>query len=148
AYATEIGSMRIAQEIDALRTLGLRPFEWLVIPRVVTLLLVMPVLTVLANLVGILGGLLVAVISLNVSPYSYLMQTKAALDPWDVGFGLVMSGTFAIAIGLISCEQGLAATGGPLGVGRRTTSTVVRSLFAMVFIDAILTVVFRSLGIT
>jgi phospholipid/cholesterol/gamma-HCH transport system permease protein len=146
AFAAELGSMKVAQEIDALRTLGLEPFDWLVLPRIVALLIVMPVLTLLADLVGMAGGLLVAVTSLGLSARGYIDATRRTLKPWDVESGLVMSAAFAVAVGLVACEQGFAASAGPLGVGRRTTSTVVISLFAIVSLDATLTVAFRVLG--
>jgi phospholipid/cholesterol/gamma-HCH transport system permease protein len=146
AFATELGSMKVSEEIDALRTLGIQPFDWLVIPRVVALVLVLPVLTLLADLVGMAGGLLVAVTDLGLTADGYVDETRLVLEPWDVASGLVSSVAFAIAIGLISCQQGLAASGGPLGVGRRTTATVVTSLFAIVLLDAALTIAFRVLG--
>lgn len=146
AFATEIGSMKVSEEIDALRTLGLQPFEWLVVPRLIALVLVLPVLTLLADLVGIAGGLMVGITSVGLSARSYIDETRRVLEAWDIESGLVMSVAFAIAIGLIACQQGLAASGGPLGVGRRTTATVVMSLFAIVLLDAALTIAFRALG--
>lgn len=148
AFATELGSMKVAEEIDALRTLGLRPFDWLVLPRIVALALVVPALTLLADLVGIAGGLVVAVTSLGLTPTTYIEETRSVLQPWDVGSGVIMSIAFAVAIALIACAEGFAASAGPLGVGRRTTSTVVLALFAMVVLDAILTVVFRAVGLS
>jgi phospholipid/cholesterol/gamma-HCH transport system permease protein len=148
AYATELGSMKVDQEIDALRTLGLEPYEWLVIPRLLSLLVTLPVLTLLADLVGMLGGLVVAVTSLGLTPRGYWHEMRATLTAWDVESGLVLSVAFAIAIGLIACEQGFAASGGPQGVGRRTTSAVVTSLFAIVVLDACITVLYRAFGLS
>jgi phospholipid/cholesterol/gamma-HCH transport system permease protein len=148
AYTTELGSMKVDQEIDALRTLGLEPYGWLVIPRLIALVLVLPVLTLVADVLGILGGMLVAVTSLDITPRGYLNELRATLVPWDVGSGLVLSLAFALALGLIACEQGFAASGGPQGVGRRTTSAVVTSLFAIVMLDACITVLFRAYGLT
>lgn len=147
AFTTELGSMKMSEEIDALRTFGLDPFGWLVLPRVVTLMLVLPVLTILADVIGIFGGLVIAVASLELTPRQYLQRVSSTLAPFDVWFGLLLAFTFAIAIGLISCQQGFAASGGPQGVGRRTTSTVVTSIFAIVVIDAAITVLFQLLGI-
>ncbi len=148
AFATELGSMKVAEEIDALRTLGLQPFLWLVFPRVLTLAIVVPVLTILADLVGMVGGLMVATSSLGLSAVGYVNETRGSLTAWDVESGLVMSLAFAVTIGLIACQQGLAASGGPQGVGRRTTSTVVISLFAIVFLDAVFTVFYRVAGLS
>jgi phospholipid/cholesterol/gamma-HCH transport system permease protein len=146
AFATELGSMKVSEEIDALRTLGLEPMEWLVFPRILALVLVAPVLTLLADLVGMAGGLLVAITSLGLSSREYIDQTRGVLRAWDVESGLIMSVAFAIAIGVIACQQGASASGGPLGVGRRTTATVVLSLFAIVALDAALTIALRALG--
>jgi phospholipid/cholesterol/gamma-HCH transport system permease protein len=147
-YTTELGSMKIDEEIDALRTLGLEPFGWLVIPRLLSLVLVAPVLTILADIVGMAGGLVVAVTSLDLTARGYFNRLRGSLTAWDVESGLVMSVAFAIAIGLIACEQGFAASGGPQGVGRRTTSTVVTSLFAIVLLDAVITVLYRAYGVS
>ncbi len=146
AFAAEIGSMKVSEEVDALRTLGLRPFAWLVVPRVIALLIVLPALTIIADLIGILGGLVVAVTSLDVTIRAYFIETTTAVQLWDVQHGLVKSVAFALAIGLIACQQGFAASGGAEGVGRRTTATVVTSLFALVVLDALFTVMFRLLG--
>lgn len=138
--------MKVSEEVDALRTLGLRPFAWLVVPRALALLLVLPALTIIADIVGVLGGLFVAVTSLDVSMRGYFIETTTALKMWDVEHGLIKSVAFALAIALIACQQGFAASGGAEGVGRRTTSTVVTSLFAIVLLDALFTVTFRMLG--
>ena len=146
AFAAEIGSMKVSEEVDALRTLGLRPFAWLVVPRVLALLIVVPALTIIGDLIGILGGLVVAVTSLDVTIRAYFVETTTSVQLWDVQHGLIKSGAFALAIGLIACQQGFAASGGAEGVGRRTTATVVTSLFALVVLDALFTVMFRMLG--
>lgn len=147
AYAAEIGSMKVSEEIDALRTLGLSPFAWLVIPRTITLVLVTPVLTLLADFLGLFGGLLVAVTSLDQTTEGYLAETKTAVTLWDVQSGLIKSAAFGLVIALIACQQGFAASGGAEGVGRRTTSTVVTSLFVLVLVDTAFTVFYRSLGL-
>jgi phospholipid/cholesterol/gamma-HCH transport system permease protein len=139
--------MKVNEEIDALRTLGLTPFGWLVVPRVAALVLVVPLLTILADFVGISGGLLVGVIDLDLSARGYVMQTLQAVHGWDVLSGLLKSVAFSIAIALIACQQGFAASGGAEGVGKRTTSSVVTSLFALVVMDALFTVIFRALNL-
>lgn len=146
AFAAEIGSMKISGEIDALRTFGLRPFAWLVVPRVLALVLIVPALTLVADVVGVLGGLCVAVASLGLTVRGYLIETRDAVGLWDVGQGVIKSVVFAIAIGLIACQQGFAASGGAEGVGKRTTSTVVISLFALVVLDAIFTLILHAFG--
>lgn len=144
AFAAEIGSMKVNEEIDALWTLGLTPFGWLVIPRVIALVLVAPLLTLLADFAGIAGGLVVAVVDLDLTARGYVIETLTQVHGWDVATGLVKSLAFAVAIALIACQQGFAATGGAEGVGKRTTSSVVTSLFALVVIDALFTVIFRA----
>ncbi len=148
AYTTELGGMKIDEEIDALRTLGLDPYAWLGIPRLLALVLVTPFLTLIADAVGLLGGLVVADTSLGIAPRAFLSELRATLTPWDVESGLILSLAFSIAIGLIACEQGFAAKGGPLGVGRRATATVVTSLFAIVLLDAGITVLYRLFGLS
>jgi phospholipid/cholesterol/gamma-HCH transport system permease protein len=145
AFAAELGTMKVSEEVDALRTLGIGPLRFLVFPRMFALLLVMPLLTLVADLVGITGGLVVGVTSLDITITSYITETKSALHTWDIFQGLIKSGVFAVAIGLISCQQGLATTGGAEGVGRRTTSSVVISLFALILIDAGFTILFHAL---
>lgn len=147
AFAAELGSMKVNEELDALRTLGLTPFGWLVVPRVFALMLIVPLLTLIGDFIGISGGMLVAVIDLNLTPRGYLIETLTAVHGWDVLTGLIKSVAFAFAIALIACRQGFAASGGAEGVGRRTTSAVVTSLFAIVVLDAVFTVIFRAINI-
>jgi len=146
AFSAELGTMRVSEEIDALRTLGLDPYQFLVFPRVIALTLVAPLLTVLADVIGIAGGLLVAMFSLDLTFHAYLAETEKALDLFDVFSGLLKSGVFGLAIALIACQRGLATHGGAEGVGRSTTSAVVTSLFAIVVADAIFTVIFHAFG--
>jgi phospholipid/cholesterol/gamma-HCH transport system permease protein len=143
AFAAELGTMKVSEEIDALRTMGFGPIRYLVLPRTVALMLVMPMLTLLADLVAIGGGLLVGILSLDLTISAYLGETRSALTLWDVLSGVLKSVVFALAISLISCQQGFATTGGAEGVGRRTTSSVVASLFALILIDAGFTVFFH-----
>ncbi len=138
--------MRVSEEIDALRTLGLDPFHFLVFPRVLALALVLPLLTILADVIGIAGGLLVAMLSLDLTFHAYLIETQKALELWDVFSGGIKAAVFGFNIALIACQRGLATHGGAEGVGRSTTSAVVTSLFAIVVIDAIFTVLFHAFG--
>jgi phospholipid/cholesterol/gamma-HCH transport system permease protein len=147
AFAAEIATMKVNDEVDALRTIGLRPFAWLVVPRVLALLLVVPLLTLLGDLVGFAGGLFVGVTSLDLTVQGYFIETQKSVELWDVWHGVIKSVAFALAIALISCQQGFAASGGAEGVGRRTTATVVTSLFALVVLDATFTIVFRAFGL-
>jgi phospholipid/cholesterol/gamma-HCH transport system permease protein len=146
AFAAELGSMQVNGEIDALQTMGLGPMRFLVLPRTLALILVMPLLTVLADLAGVLGGLIVGVWSLDLTVRGYLFQTARVVTIWDISSGVVKSVVFALAISLIACQQGLSASGGAEDVGRRTTSAVVTTLFALILIDALATVLFRLAG--
>lgn len=147
AFAAEIGSMKVNEEVDALRTLGLTPFGWLVVPRIIALVCVMPILTLIGDFIGIFGGLAVGTTDLDLTVQGYMIETLKAVQAMDVFTGLVKSLVFAVAIGLIACQQGFAASGGAEGVGKRTTSTVVTSLFMLVIVDAAFTVVFRIFNI-
>ena len=147
AYTAELGFMQVNEEVDALRTMGLGPMRYLVVPRLVALVLVLPLLVIIADVAGVAGGLLVGVWNLDLSVLAYLNETVRALAPWDVATGLLKSVAFALAIALISCQQGLATRGGAEGVGRRTTASVVSTLFTLVLVDAATTVFFRAVGV-
>ncbi len=146
AYAAELGTMKVGEEIDALRTLGQDPQRFLVFPRVLALVLVVPILTAIGDLLGSLGGLAIAVTYLDQPPVVYLQNLQRAVGALDVGTGLIKSVFFALATGLIACQRGLATHGGAVGVGRSTTSAVVVVLFTLVAIDAVFTWVFSLLG--
>jgi len=146
AFAAELGTMRVSEEIDALRTLGLDPYQFLVFPRVLALILVLPLLTIMADLVGIAGGLLVAMLTLDLTPSAYLIEVQRVVGLWDVFSGCLKTMFFGLSIALIACQRGLATHGGAEGVGRSTTSAVVTSLFAIVVVDAIFTVLFNAVG--
>ncbi len=147
AFAAELGSMKVSEEIDALRTMGFEAMRYLVLPRVLALVLVMPMLTLLADLVGILGGLVVGFLSLDLTVTGYVLETRKVLTFWNVYSGLIKSSVFALVIGLIACQQGLATSGGAEGVGRRTTSSVVTILFSLIVLDAGFTVLFHAFNL-
>jgi phospholipid/cholesterol/gamma-HCH transport system permease protein len=142
-YAAELGTMRVSEEIDALRTMGFDPLGHLVLPRVAALVIVAPLLTVIGMVVGVLGGLGVAAASLDLTPGAYLNELRTALVLSDVWTGLIKSIAFALAVAVIGCEQGLATRGAAAGVGRSTTTTVVLCLFAIVVLDTVFTMLFR-----
>ncbi|MET0341776.1 MAG: MlaE family lipid ABC transporter permease subunit [Polyangiales bacterium] len=146
AFAAELGSMKVNEEVDALRTMGLGPMRFLVLPRLLALMLVMPLLTLLADVMGIVGGLIVALTSLDLTATAYFNEIEKAVRAWDVVSGLIKSVLFGGAIALIACQQGLATEGGAEGVGRRTTAAVVTTLFTLILIDAAFTIFFRVLG--
>ncbi len=145
AFAAELGTMKVSEEIDALRTMGFAPSRYLVLPRVAALALVTPVLTLLGDVVGVAGGAVVGALSLGVSPRAYMAELETAVFGWDLGTGLIKGVAFGIAIAVIGCRQGFKTRGGAAGVGRGTTTTVVLCLFAIVLLDTLFTVFFRML---
>ena len=147
AFAAELGTMKVSEEIDALRTLGQDPVRFLVLPRMLALILMVPILTLLGDIVGCVGGLLIAMGELDLTSTAYLNQLQGAVGLWDVGGGLIKSVVFAIAITAISCQRGLATRGGAAGVGSSTTSAVVTILFALVALDTVFSILFAALGI-
>ena len=146
AFAAEFGAMRVNEEIDALQTMGLSVTRFMVLPRAIGLMLAMPLLVLLADVVGISGGLTVGIYFLDLTPIAYMHQLQKVVTQWDVYSGLIKSVMFAGAIALISSQQGLVAEGGAEGVGQRTTSAVVVTLFVLILIDAMFTVLFKVVG--
>jgi phospholipid/cholesterol/gamma-HCH transport system permease protein len=147
AFAAELGTMHVSDEIDALETMGISPVPYLVIPRIIALALVAPVLALLGDVVAILGGMVVGVVYLDLTPRGYVTELKTVLVASDIWTGLIKSAVFATAIAIVACHEGLAARGAAAGVGRRTTATVVVSLFAVVLLDSLLTIFFRAVGV-
>lgn len=147
SFAAELGSMKVGEEIDALRTMGFGVMRYLVLPRALALMIAMPLLTIIADAVALSGGLLVGILDLDLTISGYVLETRSAIHVWDVGQGLLKSLAFALAIALISCQQGLSTSGGAEGVGQRTTSSVVYGLFAIILIDAAFTVLFAAFGL-
>jgi phospholipid/cholesterol/gamma-HCH transport system permease protein len=147
AFAAELGTMKVSEEVDALRTLGLVPLRYLVRPRICGLMLAAPLLALLADAIGIAGGALVAVLRLDLTLAAFFTELRQAVQLSDVLSGLAKSVVFAGATALIACQQGLATSGGAEGVGRRTTGAVVSTLFVLILLDAVFTVLFGALGL-
>ncbi|MBI5100912.1 MAG: ABC transporter permease [Nitrospirae bacterium] len=142
AFAAEIGSMKAAEEIDALTTMGINPVRYLVVPKLVALMVMVPALTVLADLIGIFGGFLLATTAVGLHPYSYFQQTVNALLIKDVFTGLLKAWAFGIVITLVGAYQGFKVEGGAEEVGRRTTASVVTSIFLVIIVDLFFTSLF------
>lgn len=142
----EIGSMKVTEQIDALRSMAADPVRKLVVPKLAATLLMLPVLTVLGDLLGILGGLLVAVLQLGLTPAFYVNDVLSELTLQDLGSGLGKSVFFAFFITVVACRQGLTAEGGADGVGRATTNTVVIASILVLVSDFFLTKIFYLLG--
>jgi phospholipid/cholesterol/gamma-HCH transport system permease protein len=147
AYAAELGTMRVSEEVDALRTMGFAPVPYLVVPRIIALAIAAPVLTLFGDVVGVIGGLAVGNYSLDVTPHAFVAEMRTAIVPSDVWTGLGKSIAFGGLIALIGCRQGLTTTGAASGVGRGTTSTVVQCLFAIVIVDTAFTLLFREFAL-
>ena len=127
AFAAEVGSMRISNQIDALRTLATNPIRYLVTPRLVAAAIMLPILTMFANVTGMLGGALVA-INAGVSYQSFINSASAFLEVYDIAGGLLKTMVFGVIIAITSCYIGLTTEGGATGVGRSTTAAVVWSI--------------------
>lgn len=147
AITAQIGIMKINQEIDALNTLGLSPMEVLVIPRVLALILVMPLLAFISDLAGLLGGGIMVMISLDVSPQLYIHRIGEAITPWGFWIGIIKAPLFGVIIGVVSCFQGLRVKGTAESIGFCTTSSVVEGIFLVTIADALLSVFFSSIGV-
>jgi phospholipid/cholesterol/gamma-HCH transport system permease protein len=147
AFAAELGTMKVNEEVDALRAIGLSPQRYLVFPRLLALVITVPILTLMGDAIAVFGGFLIGVFGLDIPANGYLIQTKSALSLWSVGSGVMKSVVFAATIALIGCERGLATSGGATGVGRSTTSAVVSILFALVVIDFAFTLLFQAHGL-
>ena len=141
AMAAEIGSMRVYQEIDALRTMNINPVHYLVLPRVLAIALALPMLVVFSILVGWLGGAVVAEMNshMNIPFQAFFSDLRDIVTPRDVANGVFKSFCFALIIGVVSCHQGLVTIGGPRGIGRSVTKAVVNSIVLIVFFDYLLT---------
>ena len=139
AMAAEIGSMRVTEQIDALVSLATDPVQYLFVPRILAGIIVVPMLVVLANAVGIMGGYLVAVRLLGANPVIYIQNTFQFLDLNDLWSGLVKAAVFGFLLTLIGCQQGFDTTNGAEGVGRATTAAVVLGSLAILVSDFFLT---------
>lgn len=147
AFAAELATMQTNEEIDALEVLGLPAIDFLVLPRVVSLLLMMPLLYVFACMAGLLGGMVVSVSMLDISAAAYAERTSGALTWVHLGLGFGKSVTFGALVGMVGCYYGLYARRNAAGVGVATTGAVVTSIVGIIVLDAIYALCANSLGI-
>lgn len=147
AYAAQIGTMRVTEELDALRTLGISPTAFLVVPKILALIVAVPLLTVFADFVGVLGGMLVAESQLGISFTEFLSRFDDAIALRHFLIGVGKAPVFAIIIALVGCYQGFQIRGGVDSVGRHTTVSVVQSIFLVIVFDALFSVVLSWWGI-
>lgn len=140
--AAEIGAMRATEQLDAMRTLSTDPFRYLVAPRLLAGVLTLPILTGVADIIGIAGGWLVSTLSLDFNPAVYARATVEFVEPWDVESGLIKAAVFGFIVALMGCYHGYNATGGARGVGRAATQAMVWSGVLIFATDYVLTTLF------
>jgi len=147
AFTAQIGTMKVEEEIDAISTLGLSPIQVLVIPRLVALVLALPLLVFVGDLAGIAGGMLAGTWQLDIAPRVFLERVHDVLDLTHFVVGVVKAPVFAIAIALIACRMGLAVARDARSVGENTTSTVVQCIVWVILLDAVFAIVFQQMDI-
>ena len=146
AFAAQLGSMQANEEIDALRTLGIDPVDHLVLPRLLAMLLVAPLLTAMAALVGLCAGWAVAALVFGIPPLEYLTRSQQAVTATHLGIGLFKGTVYAMLVALAGCRQGLAAGRSAQAVGQATTAAVVQAIVWIVVAASALTIMFQRLG--
>ncbi|CAD5110182.1 ABC transporter permease [Zestomonas carbonaria] len=146
AFTAQIGSMKANEEIDAIRTLGLDPMELLVLPRMLAMLISLPILTFIAMLCGIVGGGMVSTLMLDVSPAMFLSILQSDIPVRHLYIGLAKAPFFAFLIAVIGCLEGFKASGSAKSVGDHTTSSVVQSIFVVILLDAMAALFFMEMG--
>jgi phospholipid/cholesterol/gamma-HCH transport system permease protein len=147
AYAASIGTMKVNEEVDALATLGMNPIDFLVTPRVIALVVMMPLLTLYSSLMGILGGTAVSLVMLDASLLQYTAQTVAAVDLSTMFGGLFKSIVYGSLVALAGCQQGMACGASAMAVGQSTTRAVVMGIVLIVVSASALTIIYINLGI-
>ncbi|MEF3048948.1 ABC transporter permease [Pseudotabrizicola sp. L79] len=147
AFTAAIGSMKMREEIDAMRTLAIDPVAALIVPRVLALILMLPILGLIANLAGLIGGALMAWVELGISPAMFQTRLIEGTDVKHVFVGLVKAPVFALVIGIIGCQAGLRVKGTAESLGSMTSSSVVAAIFAVIVIDALFSIFFAQIGI-
>jgi phospholipid/cholesterol/gamma-HCH transport system permease protein len=146
AYAAEIGTMKISEEVDALFTMGFDPTRFLVVPKIIASVIVVPLLTLFSDVFAIAGGLIVGVSMLDLTASAYIAQTIKTLKLFDVFLGFAKSGVFGLLIAWIGCLRGFQVSGGAASVGQATTSAVVSSIFLIILSDSAFSVILRYWG--
>jgi phospholipid/cholesterol/gamma-HCH transport system permease protein len=147
SFAAQLGTMQVNEELDALTTLGISPMEYLVLPRMLALCLMMPLLCLYADLMSILGGMIVGVGMLDLNPVAYFNQTRAAVSLGDFFIGLFHSAVFGILVALAGCLRGMQCGRSASAVGEATTSAVVTGIISIIVATAIITIMCNVLGI-
>jgi phospholipid/cholesterol/gamma-HCH transport system permease protein len=147
AFTAQIGVMKVNEEVDALKVIGIEPFEVLVLPRLIALLIAMPLLTFIADIMGLLGGAVISTLMINIPLGQYLARVQSAVHGHDFMVGMIKAPVFAFLIAIVGCMHGMKVSGSAESVGKETTASVVKSIFLVLGADAIFSVVFQKLGI-
>jgi phospholipid/cholesterol/gamma-HCH transport system permease protein len=147
AFTASIGSMKMREEIDAMRTLGLDPLQILVVPRVLALLISLPLLGVVADFAGLLGGLVMSWLELGVSPEMFVVRLSDNVSVWHFLVGIIKAPFFAVVIALIGCHHGLKVGGNAESLGKLTSASVVLAIFLVILLDAIFAIFFATVNI-
>jgi phospholipid/cholesterol/gamma-HCH transport system permease protein len=142
AVAAELGTMKVSEEIEALEVMAINPIQYLVVPRFLAMMIMLPALTIFGNYIGVVGGWAVCRFALNFNTAGFIMRAVESTDTWDLYSGVIKSVVFAWIIITIACNAGLNVEGGAEGVGQATTASVVQGLLAMLVTNAILTGIF------
>ncbi|MEE4349240.1 MAG: MlaE family lipid ABC transporter permease subunit [Pacificimonas sp.] len=146
AFAAQIGSMKLAEEIDAMRTIGMPPIEVLVVPRLLAAVIAMPLLAFYGSIMAILGGMFISWLSLGIPPATFIMRIQEVVPITDLWVGLIKAPVFGLIIAVTGCFQGMQVSGNAEEVGRRTTAAVVQAIFLVIVLDAFFAVFFTWLG--
>lgn len=146
AFAAEIGTMMVQEEVDALKTMGLNPIKFLVVPKFIAMAIMLPILSLMADLAGMMGGWVVCRFRLDLTTRFVFNQTVTSLMPQDVSTGLIKAFIFGIIIAAVGCYYGFNVRGGAEGVGSSTTATVVTSIFMVIAADGVFTYIFFLTG--
>ena len=146
AFAAQLGTMKLTEEIDAMRTIGVSPVEALVLPRVLATVLMMPLLGFYASVISIIGGAAIAQVMLDIPFYTFISRIKEVVPLHDVWVGLVKGPVFGLIIALTGCYQGMQVSGNSEEVGQRTTAAVVQAIFVVIVLDAFFAVFFTQVG--
>jgi len=141
AIAAEIGTMKVTEQIDALRVMATNPISYLVVPRFIAIVLMLPILIIFANVVGSVGGWIVATNYADISSYSYIDSIQVFTEPWDLVGGMIKGGFFGAIIAIVGCHKGLGAQQGAEGVGVATTASVVLSIILIFVTNYFLSVI-------
>jgi phospholipid/cholesterol/gamma-HCH transport system permease protein len=147
AFTAEIGSMKMREEVDALHVIGLDPVEVLVVPRLIALMLALPILAFLSDIAALLGAGLVSWAYLGITPDLFMQRLQEAVTPLEFYIGIAKAPFMALIIGLVACNEGLKVGGSAESLGRQTTSSVVKSIFLVIVVDGFFAVFFATIGI-